>query len=102
LQLQSSITTVCLEAFEHLTKAHPYLDITLTRFSDRIEVLLSHIDEDSAAASRNTTAGLAGQAGGMPGKACAFAGIDRARYETRDGESVTRLTKYIGKVSPRV
>jgi len=29
-----------------------------------------------------------------------FAGFDRVQYETHDGEGVTRLTKYIGHVTP--
>ncbi|HET8924965.1 MAG TPA: hypothetical protein VFN26_18440 [Candidatus Acidoferrum sp.] len=101
-QLQSSVIAACREAFEHLTGVHPHLDVTLTRFADRIEVALSHAGEDSPAFGLDTIAGLAAHAAGKPGNTHVFAGIDRVQYETRNGESVTRLTKYIRRVSPRI
>lgn len=101
-QLQSSIVAACREAFERLTGAHPQLDVTLTRFTDRIEVALCHAGEDSPALGLDTIAGFAAQTGGQQGNTRVFAGIDRVQYETRGGESVTRLTKYIGEVTPRI
>ncbi|HEX4544954.1 MAG TPA: hypothetical protein VH110_01255 [Candidatus Acidoferrum sp.] len=100
-QLQSSIVAACREAFEHLTGDHPRLDVTLTRFVDRIEVALCHLGADDPALGLDTIAGFSALAAGKQGSARVFAGIDRVQFETRGGESVTRLTKYIGQVSPR-
>jgi hypothetical protein len=88
-QWQSSIVTACLEAFQRLVGNRPRLDVIITSFADRIEVALSHAGEDLLPGDRL-------------GSALAFAGIDRVQVETRGGESVTRLTKYIGHVSRRV
>ena len=102
LQLQSSIVAVCRQAFEHLTGDHPHLDVTLTRFADRIVITLSHSGEDSPALGLDAIAGFAKGSAAKPGAARVFAGIDRVEYETRRGESVTLLTKYIRRVSPRI
>jgi hypothetical protein len=99
-QLQASIIAACREAFKHLTGEHPHLDVTLTRFSDRIEIALCHVGEDAPALGLDSIVGLAMQAGGAPVNPHLFAGIDRVQYENRDGESVTLLTKYIGVVNP--
>src|SRR5207247_8236369 len=48
-RLQSALIAACAEAFEHLSAAHPQLEVTFTRFSDRMEVALSHLDKDSPA-----------------------------------------------------
>ena len=101
-QLQSAILAACSEAFEHLAEAHPYLDVTLTRFPDRIEVALSHQGEALPAVGLDTIAGLATQIGGAKSSPGVFAGIDRVQYETRGAETVTLLTKYIREVTPRV
>jgi hypothetical protein len=100
-QWQSAILAACNEAFEHLTKAHPHLDVTLTRFPDRIEVALSHKGEALPAVGLDTIAGLATQIGGAKSSQGVFAGVDRVQYETHGAETVTRLTKYIGEVTPR-
>ena len=101
-QLQSSIVAACREAFEHLMGAHPRLDVTLTRFADRIEIALSHQGETSPAIGLDTIAGFAAQAVGNEGSPGIFVGVDRVQYETHGGEAVTRLTKYIGQVTPRI
>lgn len=101
-QLQSAILAACHEAFKHLTGAHPRLDATLTRFPDRIEVALSHTGGAFPAAGLDTIAGLAGQTGSGASGPGVFAGVDRIQYETHGAESVTRLTKYIGEVAPRL
>jgi hypothetical protein len=67
-----------------------------------MEVALSHAGEDSPAFGLDTIAGLAVHTGGKPGSELVFAGIDRVQYETRNGESVTRLTKYIRRINPRI
>jgi hypothetical protein len=40
-QLQSATVAACQEAFKHLTPEHPRLEVTLTRFADRIEIALA-------------------------------------------------------------
>jgi hypothetical protein len=101
-RLQSAVIAACAEAFEHLTAAHPQLEITFTRFSDRMEVALPHLGEDSPLVGLDTIAGFAAQVGGAGSLQAVFAGFDRVQYETHDGEAVTRLTKYIGQAAPRI
>lgn len=98
-QLQSSVVAACIEVFQYLTGEHPHLHVTLARFADRIEVALSHHGDASPALGLDSIAGFASQIGGKSGTN-PFAGVDRVQYETRGGETVTRLTKYIGKVPP--
>jgi hypothetical protein len=100
-RLQSAVIAACAEAFEHLSAAHPQLEVTFTRFSDRMEVALSHLDKDSAATGLDTIAGFASHLAGTESVRVVFAGFDRVQYETHDGASVTRLTKYIG-AAPRI
>jgi len=95
-RLQSAVIAACSEAFEHLSAAHPQLEVTFTRFSDRMEVALSHLDKDSPATGLDTIAGFASHIAGTESVRVVFAGFDRVQYETHDGESITRLTKYIG------
>lgn len=99
-QLQSSVLAACLEAFEHLTQAHPHLDVTLTRFPDRLEVALSHKGDALPAVGLDTIAGLAAQTHGANSSPGAFAGVDRVQYESRGEEIVTILTKYLGEAPP--
>ena len=101
-RLQSAVIAACSEAFEHLSADHPQLQITFTRFSDRMEVALSHLGEDSPAVGLDTIAGFAAQVGGTGSIQVVLAGFDRVQYETHGGEAVTRLTKYIGQVTPRI
>ncbi len=91
----------CAEAFGHVTANHQ-LQITFTHFSDRMEVALSHLGEDSPAIGLDTIAGFAAQLGGAGSLQVVFAGFDRVQYETLGGDAVTRLTKYIGQVPPRI
>jgi hypothetical protein len=97
-RLQAAVIAACSEAFEHLSADHPQLQITFTRFSDRMEVALSHLGEDSPAVGLDTIAGFAAQVGGTGSIQVVLAGFDRVQYETHGGEAVTRLTKYIGQV----
>ena len=98
-RLQLAVIAACSEAFEHLSADHPQLQITFTRFSDRMEVALSHLGEDSPAVGLDTIAGFAAQVGGTGSIQVVLAGFDRIQYETHGGEAVTRLTKYIGQVA---
>jgi hypothetical protein len=97
-QLQSSVVAACLEVFPYLTAENPLLHVTLTRFADRIEIALSHRGEAAPAVGLDSVAGFAAQLGSGETGASVFVGVDRVQYETHGGESVTRLTKYIGKV----
>jgi hypothetical protein len=101
-RLQSAVIAACAESFEHLTAEHPRLEITFTRLSDRIEIALSHQGESSPAVGLDTIAGFAAQVGGAGPNPGVFAAFDRVQYETHGGEAVTRLTKYIGQVAPRI
>jgi len=99
-RLQSAVIAACSEAIEHLTADHPQLQITFTRFSDRMVVALSHLGENSPAVGHGTIAGSAPPADGPACNPSVFAAFDRVQYETHDGETVTRLTKYIGLAAP--
>ncbi len=95
-QLQKSIVAACQEAFEHLTGEKPHLNVTLTRFSDRIEVAVAHKGEASPAVGLDQIAGFADQLG----SSSALGGVDRVQFEAREGLAVTRLTKYVGHAPP--
>ena len=101
-QLQSSVVAACVENFHSLTGEHPHLQVKLTGFADRIEVALSHHGDASPAVGLDFIAGFAARPGGGEGRANPFVGVDRVQYETHGGESVTRLTKYIGRVPPGI
>ena len=101
-RLQSGVIAACSEAFAHLTSDHPQLEIAFTRFSDRIEVALSHLGEDSPAIGLDSIAGFSAQLGGAGSLQVVFSVFDRVQYETRGGEAVTRLTKYFGPVAPTI
>jgi hypothetical protein len=101
-QFQNTVIAACLESFDHLTGSHPQLEVTLTRFADRIEVALSFHGESSPALGLDTLAGFAAQAGEKERTRGVFAGVDRVQYESREGSAVTRLTKYFGELTPRI
>ena len=94
-RLQSAIVAACREEFRKLGAAHPQLEVTLTRFIDRIEVALAHEAEGSPAVSIDAAAGSAAQLGDNSGCACRLDGVDRVQFETHDGCAVTRLTKFL-------
>jgi hypothetical protein len=89
--LQAAIVAACVEAFGHLTQQYPYLDVTLTRLADRIEVSLSHEAKGNSILGANRDADLAG---GAPAK---IEGIDSVQHETRGRVAVTLLTKYVAQ-----
>ncbi len=101
-RLQSAVIAACSEAFEHLTADRPQLQITFTRFSDRMEVALSHLNENAPAIGLDTIAGFSAQVGGAGSLQVVPAVFDRVQYETHGGEAVTRLTKYFGQVAPTI
>jgi hypothetical protein len=102
---QTAIVAACKEAFEHLTRDHPRLNVTLTRLADRLEVALSREGESAPAVGLDSLAGLVPQSADAPDKARrgspVLRGVDRVQYESRDGMAVTRLTKYIAPTTPR-
>jgi hypothetical protein len=101
---QTAIVAACMEAFEHLTREHPRLRVTLSRMADRLEVALSREADTEPAVGLDSLAGLAshgGDAQGAPGKSKVMGGVDRVQYETHDGIAITRLTKYILPATPR-
>jgi hypothetical protein len=99
-QLQAAVIAACREAFEHLSDNHPHLDVTLTRRSDRIEVVISYEGETAPAVGLDTIARSASQDGADPGGGGPFNGVDRIQYETQGNVAVTRLTKYISQGAP--
>jgi len=101
-QLQSTVIAACVESFDHLTGARPNLEVTLTRFADRIEVALSFRGQSSPARSRDTLEGFSSQHGAKEEMPAVFAGVDRVQYESHEGAAVTRLTKYFGELTPRI
>ena len=101
-QLQSSVVSACVEIFDSFTGEQPHLQVKLTRFADRIEVALSHHGGASPIVGLDSIAGFAPQRGGGEARANPFVGVDRVQYESHGEESVTRLTKYIGRVPPGI
>jgi hypothetical protein len=101
-RLQSGVIAACSEAFAHLTSDHPQLEVAFTSFSDRMEVALSHLGEDSPAIGLDSIAGFAAQVGGAGSLQVVFAAFDRVQYEAHGGEAVTRLTKFFGTFHPSV
>lgn len=98
-RLQSAVIEACVDAFEHLAGKHPHLEIDFARFSDRLEVSLSHEDA-SAAIGMHTITGFAANKLEQPGDSVTLAGVDRVQHETHGKEIVTRLTKYLRQVAP--
>lgn len=98
-RLQAATVSACREAFENLTPQHPQLEVTLTKFADRIEVALRHRGAAVPAVGLDSIAGVAAHLGaGMSGGA--LGGVDRVQYDTQGDVTVTRLTKYLGPPTP--
>jgi hypothetical protein len=96
-QLQSAVVAACQEAFDHLSKTQPHLDVTLTRLADRIEVALAHHGDMAPAVGLDVMAGLSWPTGTdsrSPAQS-PFSGIDRVQYETHSDIAITRLTTYL-------
>ena len=98
-QLQSAVIEACLEAFGHLVGNHPHLEIDFARFSDRLEVSLSHEDAGPIV-DMHTITGFSAKTLEPSGNPGTPAGVDRVQHETHGKEIVTRLTKYLGQVAP--
>lgn len=98
-RLQSAVIEACLKAFEQLAGQHPHLEIDFARFSDRLEVSLSHEDAGPVV-GMHTITGFVAEKLGSTGDSEISAGVDRIQHETHGKEIVTRLTKYLGQVVP--
>lgn len=98
-RLQSAVIEACLEAFGHLVGKHPHLEIDFARFSDRLEVSLSH-EEAGPTDGRHTITGFSAQNLDPSRNSGTPEGVDRVQHETHGKEIVTRLTKYLGQVAP--
>jgi len=112
VQLQSTVVRACIESFEQLKDSRTEdsrikelparLEVTLMGFPDRIEVALSSRGKFAPAFGLDAIAGFARPASPEEGAPSVLEGVDRVQYETRDGASVTRLTKYFRQLMPRV
>jgi hypothetical protein len=102
---QTAIVAACREAFAHLTREHPRLNVSFTRLADRLEVALSREGDASPALGIDSLAGLVPRSANAEAQphtnSPVLGGVDSVQYETRDGVAVTRLTKYIAPTSPR-
>jgi len=98
-RLQSAVIEACLEAFEHLAGKHPHLEIDFARFSDRLEVSLSH-EGAGPVVGVHTITGFATKQADRTEDSGGLTGVDRVQHETHGKEIVTRLTKYLGQVAP--
>jgi hypothetical protein len=81
-QLQAATVAACNEAFRQIHAIQRHLDVTLTRFADRIEVAVCHEGGDATSQQ-------------------APEGIDRVQFERQGNCAVTRLTKYLTPSVPR-
>lgn len=97
--LQAATIAACEQAFQQLTQEHPWLQVTFTRFTDRIEVALSHEGESGPILGLDAIAGFAAPGRGK-GRAGMLGGVDRVQFDTEGDSAVTRLTKYIGPPAP--
>lgn len=74
--LQAATVAACNEAFRQIHAVQQHLEVTLTRFADRIEVALC-------------------LEGGNTASQQAPEGIDKVQFEKKGNCGVTRLTKYL-------
>jgi hypothetical protein len=95
VELQKSVLAACNEAFQNL-EGRDHLTVVFSWYADRIEVALESRAGAAPALGLDHIAGLATQFG----EAAALNGVDRVQYDTCDGVSVTRLTKYL-RPAPR-
>jgi hypothetical protein len=94
-QLQSTVIAACREEFRHLDAAHPHLEVTFSRFTDRIEVTLAHEAESSPPLGLDAVVGFAAQMGHNSGGPGALEGVDRVQFETHGRCAIMRLTKFL-------
>jgi hypothetical protein len=98
--LQATVVAACEEAFQNLHGEKSFLQLSFTRYADRIEVALAHPGETAPAVGLDAIAGFATQIGNATSGAGTWGGVDRVQYETQGGTAVTRLTKYFSRAFP--
>ena len=98
--LQDGTVAACQEAFDSLMPPHNSVDITISRYPDRLEIVLAHFGEGAPAVGLDTIAGFAAQLGGNANAANPLQVFDRVQYETQGSSAITRLTKYIPNPAP--
>src|SRR5258708_23497707 len=102
---QTAIVAACKEAFAHLTREHPRLEVSFTRLADRLEVALSQEGESAPAVGFDSLIGSSPQSDDGSGKARSgspvFPGADPVQYESQNGPPVTRQPQYIPPTPPR-
>lgn len=94
VNLQAAVVAACQEAFQNSRDERPRLQVSVTRYADRIEVALACRGDVTPAVGLDTIAGFAAQLGSATSGA--FGGVDRVQYESQGGTAITRLTKYLG------
>lgn len=98
VNLQAAVVAACEEAFQNSLGESPCLQVSVTRYQDRIEVALARPGELAPALGLDTIAGFATRVGSStPDVLC---GVDRVQYESQGGTAITRLTKYLRHPSP--
>lgn len=100
--LQSAVIAACLEAFRYLTAQHPHLEVIFVRLPDRLEISLAHEGNTEPPGRRRLVAAAPARKEERSSRPAAFSGVDQVQYETHGSEVVTRLTKYLGKVAPKI
>jgi len=89
-EFQKSVVAACLEASASVPERSAHLQLTYSWCADRIEVALQR-EGDAPAVGLDSLAGFAQQ---MENTA-PLSGIDRVQFETKEGVSITRLTKFL-------
>lgn len=90
----------CRETFPLLRGTRPHLDVTVERFSDRIEVTLTHQGEPGPAPCRDAPgAGSEGKGPAADGVAL-LQRVDRVLCDTAEGMHRTKFVKYLSSNPP--
>ena len=98
VNLQAAVVAACQEAFQNSRDERPRLQVSVTRYADRIEVALASPGDAAPAVGLDTIARFAAQLGSATSGA--LGGVDRVQYESQGGTAITRLTKYLGQPFP--
>src|SRR5258708_3102108 len=84
---QTAIIAACKEAFAHLTREHPRLEVSFTRLADRLEVALSQEGESAPAVGFDSPIGSSPPSDGEPCKersgSAGMPRVDRSHYEAQ-------------------
>jgi hypothetical protein len=94
-QFQAATVSACNQTFENLNDDHACVEVTVSQFTDRIEVAISHRGDAVPAVGLDAIAGFAAQVGGSGGGTSSFVGVDRVQFDAKGPQAVTVLTKYL-------